>query len=453
MPNVDDDLAYLAQLPTDERIRALQRIIPRTKVQAVLVQTGHAKRRYKILPAWFVVWLIIGVGLFATDSFTQIYKHLQRFRRRGTPSRSALGEARNGLGVAVLRYLARAVVRLLGTPETPGAFYHGLRLMALDGFVVDVPDSADNARIFGKPKSGRAEGAYPQARILSLCEAGTHVLYRHLIKPIHVGEVTMAYYLLRWLEKGMLLLWDRNFLGYKTLQQVKQCEAQLLARVKSNFVFEPIEILPDGSFLAKMYPSSYDRKKDQNGILVRIIEYTLNDPGRPTKEKVHRLLTTLLEATAHPAKELIVLYHQRWEHELTIDELKTHQLARAELRSKTPAGVIQEIEGLLLAHYVVRTLMFEAAQRAGVAPVQLSFTATLKILRCRLPEVAKNGAGLRRWWEDLIAEIGEAILEPRRNRINPRVIKRKMSKWHKKRPHHYNSPQPTMPFRESIHIE
>jgi hypothetical protein len=179
----------------------------------------------------------------------------------------------------------------------------------------------------------------------------------------------------------------------------------------------------------------------------------LNDPGRPTKEKVHRLLTTLLDATAHPAKELIVLYHQRWEHELTIDELKTHQLARAELRSKTPAGVIQEIEGLLLAHYVVRTLMFEAAQRAGVAPVQLSFTATLKILRCRLPEVSKNGTGLRRWWEDLIAEIGEAILEPRRNRINPRVIKRKMSKWHKKRPHHYNSPQPTMPFRESIHIE
>jgi len=453
MTNLQGDFKYLAQLPSDERVRALERIIPRQTVQEVLQQTGHAKRRYKILPAWFVVWLVIGLGLFANDSHTQIYKHLQRFRRRGTPSRSALGEARNGLGVAVLRHLASRVVRLLATPQTPEAFYKGMRLMALDGFVVDLPDTPDNARIFGKPKSGRAEGAYPQARILSLCEAGTHVLYRHLVKPIRVGEVTMADYLLRWLEEGMLVLWDRGFLSYKMLRRVQLRKAHLLARVKSNFVFEPIEVLPDGSYLAKMYPSSYHRKKDQDGTVVRIIEYTLNDPGRPTKEKKHRLLTTLLDATAHPAKEVSVLYHQRWEHELTIDELKTHQLARPELRSKTPARVIQEIEGLMLAHYVVRTLMFEAAQRAGVAPVQLSFTATLKILRCRLPEVPKSGAGQRRWWEDLLAEVGEAVLEPRRDRINPRVIKRKMSKWHKKRPHHYKTPQPSMPFRESIHIE
>lgn len=453
MSNLQGDFQYLAELPSDERVRALERIIPRRTVQEVLQQTGHAKRRYKILPAWFVVWLVIGLGLFARDSHTQVYKHLQRFRRRGTPSRSALGEARNGLGVAVLRHLFRRVVRLLATPQTPGAFYKGKRLMALDGFVVDLPDTPDNARIFGKPKSGRAEGAFPQARVLSLCEAGTHVLYRHLVKPISVGEATMADYLLRWLEQDMLVLWDRGFLSYKTLQRVQQRNAHLLARVKKTFVFEPLEVLPDGSYLSKMYPSPYHRKKDQGGIVVRIIEYTLNDPGRPSKEKVHRLLTTLLDATAYPAKELIVLYHQRWEHELTIDELKTHQLARPELRSKTPAGVLQEIEGLLLAHYVVRTLMFEAAQREGVAPVQLSFTATLKILRGRLPEVPTSKAGQRRWWEDLLAEIGEALLEPRRDRINPRVIKRKMSKWAKKRPHHYKPPQPTMPFRESIQIK
>jgi Insertion element 4 transposase N-terminal/Transposase DDE domain len=451
--HLQGDFHDLAQLPSDERVRALERIIPRRTVQAVLRQTGHAARRYLILPAWFVVWLVIGLGLFANDSHTQVYKHLQRFRRRSTPSRSALGEARNGLGVAVLRHLASRVVQLLATPQTPGAFYQGLRLMALDGFVVDVPDTPDNTRIFGKPQSGRAEGAFPQARILSLCEVGTHVLYRHLVKPLHVGEITMAAYLLRWLDQGMLLLWDRGFLSYQNLQRVQQRHAQLLARVKSNFVFEPTEVLGDGSFLAKMYPSGYHRQKDRDGIVVRIIEYTLNDPGRPTKEHVHRLLTTLLDAEAHPADALVVLYHQRWEHELTIDELKTHQLARPELRSKTPAGVIQEIEGLLLAHYVVRTLMFEAAQAAGVAPVQLSFTATLKILRCRLPEAPKSGPGRRRWWTDLLAEVGEAVLEPRRDRFNPRVIKRKMSKWPKKRPHHRKPPRPSMPFRESIRIE
>jgi hypothetical protein len=178
----------------------------------------------------------------------------------------------------------------------------------------------------------------------------------------------------------------------------------------------------------------------------------LTDPKRPQKQTQHRLLTTLLDATAHPAKGLIVLYHERWEHEGTIDELKTHQMARPQLRSKTPAGVIQEIEGLLLAHYVVRTLMFEAALRVGVPPVRMSFTATLKILRCRLPEVPKSKAGQRRWWQDLLAEIGEAVLPPRRDRINPRVKKRKMSKWPKKRPHHRKPEQPSMPFHQSILI-
>jgi hypothetical protein len=452
MTDLTGDLKQLVNYSNDERIRALERIIPRKTVQEVLRKTGHSRRRYPLLPAWFMVWFVIGLGLFATDCYTQVFKYFRRFRRGRSPSRAALGAARTGLGVAPLRHLAGHVVHLLATPQTPGTFYQGMRLMGLDGFVVDLPDTPDNVRVFGRPKSGRAEGAFPQARILSLCELGTHVLYKHLVKPIHTGEVTMADYLLRWLDEDMLLLWDRNFLSYKNLKQVKQRNANLLARIKSNLIFEPTEELPDGSYLAKMYPSPWDRKKDRNGIVVRIIEYTLTDPKRPQKQTQHRLLTTLLDATVHPAKKLIVLYHERWEHEGTIDELKTHQMERPELRSQTPAGVIQEIEGLLLAHYVVRTLMFEAAQREGVPPRQMSFTATLKILRCRLPEVPKSKAGQRRWWEDLLTEVGEAVLEPRRDRVNPRVIKRKMSKWLKKRPHHRKPEQPSMPFEQSILI-
>lgn len=453
MTDLKGDLSQLVNYSNDERVRTLERIIPRQTVQEVLHKTGHSRRLYKLLPAWFVVWFVIGLGLFATDCYTQVFKHFRRFRRGRSPSRAALAAARTGLGIAPLRHLAARVVRLLGTPQTPGVFYKGMRLMGIDGFVVDLPDTPDNARIFGRPKSGRAEGAFPQARILSLCELGTHVLYKHLVKPIRRGEVTMADYLLGFLEEDMLLLWDRNFLSYKNLKRVLDCNAHLLARVKSNYVFEPIEVLPDGSYLAKMYPSPYDRQKDKNGIKVRIIEYALTDPKRPQKETKHRLLTTLLDAKTHPAKELIVLYHERWEHEGTIDELKTHQLARPELRSKTPAGVVQEIEGLMLAHYLVRTLMFEAAQREGVPPRQMSFTATLKILRCRLSEAPKSEAGRRRWWKDLLAEIGETILEPRRDRVNPRVIKRKMSKWPKKRTHHRKPQQPSMPFADSILIE
>jgi hypothetical protein len=447
--------APLQQLPSDERIRALERIIPPDVVQQVLEQTGHARRNCPRLPHWFMAYFVIALSLFRKDSSRQVFKNLQRFQPGGTPQRNTLTQARKGLGVAPLRRLVNQVVRLLATPQTPGAFYRGMRLMATDGFVLDLPDSPDNARIFGKPQSGRAEGAFPQARVLALCETGTHAFYRWMVKPISTGEVRMAPYVLRWLEEDMLLLWDRNFLSYKNLQQVRRRQAHLLARIKSNLIFEPIEALCDGSYLAKMYPSPKHRAADQEGILVRLIEYTLDDPGRPHEGKPHRLLTTLLDADLDPAKELIVLYHQRWEEELAIDEVKTHQEEGGLLRSQTPAGVVQEIDGLLLGHYAVRSLMSQAAAPGGLDPRRLSFVGTLKVLRCRLPEVPKDPtdqAGRQRWWQDLLAEVAEEVLPPRRSRINPRVIKRKMSKWPKKRPHHRQTPQPTKPFRESIVI-
>ena len=142
--------------------------------------------------------------------------------------------------------------------------------------------------------------------------------------------------------------------------------------------------------------------------------------------------------------------HYGWFIELAFDEVKTHQRERPVLRSETPAGVVQEIAGLLLAHYVVRVLMTEAARRANVSPRRLSFTGTLKVLRCRLPECPKSCRGLRRWYEDLLVEIAEEVLPERRNRINPRVIKRKMSNWRKKRPEHRHYPQPTKKFRQSV---
>jgi hypothetical protein len=449
------DVSFLAGLPTDERVRALERIIPPQLVQEVLEQTGHAHRHYTVLPAWFVTWFVIALGLFSRDSYRHVFKHLQRFRPGGTPGRNTLVEARRGLGVAPLRLLAQKVVRLLATPDTPGAFYKGMRLMALDGFVLDVPDTPTNDRAFGRPCTGRAPGAFPQVRVLALCEAGTHVLYRWLLKPYRRNEVSMAPYVLRWLQEGMLLLWDRAFLSYKNVQQVLAQRAQLLARAKCNLVFEPTEVLPDGSYLAKMYPSAKHRKRDQGGIVVRVLEYALDDPGRPSKEKRHRLVTTLLDAAEYPAEELIVLYHQRWEQELAIDELKTHQRERPVLRSQTPAGVVQEVEGLLLAHYVVRALMFEAAEWQGLDPRRLSFVGALKVLRCRLPEAPRDPAdeaGRQRWWEELLWEVGEEQLPPRRNRVNPRVIKRKMSNWPKKRAQHRRPPQPTKPFRDSIVI-
>jgi len=435
---------------TAERVRALKQIVSQ-KAIAKALRASCCKHRYcRRLPRWFVVWFVIALALFCRDSYRQVFRWLQRFRSQGTPGRSTLCEARQSVGVAPLRYLADEVIQLQAQPDTPNAFYAEMRLMAMDGFVVDVADTPENERAFARPGSGRSPGAFPQVRVLSLCEAGTHVLWRSSIKPCCRGEVPMARYLVRFLEENMLLLWDRGFLSHALVREVQRRGAHLLARVKKNLIFKPLRRLRDGSYLAKLYPSPRHRDRDKDGIMVRIIEYTFDDPGRPGSGEKHRLLTTLLDAGRHPAKRLIVLYHERWEEELTFDELKTHQRERDVLRSETPAGVVQEIYALLLGHFVIRKLMCEAAVIADCAPRELSFLNTLKILRCRLPEVPRSPRGLERWYNALLAEIAAERLEPRRNRVNPRVIKRKMSNWGKKRPKHCNFPQPTQNFRQSI---
>ena len=452
MLGIHKEVARVAQeQPTAERLKALKRIIPCATIKSILKQTGQTRSCAR-LPKAVMVWFVVGMGLYATDCYRQIFRWLHRYRPNFVPPRSSLCEARQRLGVAPLFWLVNRVVRLLAVATTGDAFYCGLRLMALDGFVVDLFDSAANARVFGRPKGGRTAGAFPQARVLALCEVGTHVLWKYLIKPIRCAEIIMAKRVLRYLDPTMLLLWDRGFLSYDNVRDVLAYQSNLLARIKKNLVFSKIEIFADGSYLAKLYPRTHDRTKDRNGIVVRVIEYTIDDPSRAKTKEVHRLLTTLLDARAHPAKDLIELYHQRWEEELAIDELKTHQQERPVMRSQTPAGVVQEIHGMLLGHFVVRTLMFEAAALKDVPPRRVSFTGALKILRCRLADCPSHAAGQRRWYENLIQEIGEELLPPRRDRINPRVIKRKMSKWAKKRAHHYHNEQPSKTFREVLKI-
>jgi hypothetical protein len=319
----DGDLAV--RWSTAERLQALKQIVSRRAIAKAL-RPSKSKHRYcRRLPRWFMVWFVIALGLFGRDSYRQIFRWLHRFRPKIIPGRSTLCEARKSVGIAPLRRLANDVIQLQGQPDMPYAFYRGMRLMAVDGFVLDVADTPENDRVFSRPGSGRSPGAFPQVRVLSLCEAGTHVLWRSLIKPCSCGEVPMARPLLRFLEENMLLLWDRGFLSYNLVQEVRQQGAHLLARVKKNLIFRPLRRLSDGSYLAKLYPSPRYRERDQKGILVRIIEYTFEDPGRPGSGEKHRLLTTLLGSARHPAKRLIVVYHERWEEEITIDELKTHQ--------------------------------------------------------------------------------------------------------------------------------
>lgn len=434
------------------RLAGLKRIVPLKIVKMVLRQSHRRRRRCGRLSATLVLWFVLALGLFCRDCYRQVFRCLGPFYKGGVPGRSTLCEARKSLGVRPLVLLVQQVVALLASSTTQGAFYRGMRLMALDGFVVDVPDLPENQQVFGRSPGSRGAAAFPQVRLLALCEVGTHVIWRWLIKPISWSEQSMCPPVLRHLQAGMLLLWDRNFLNWDRFQQVISSGAQLLARVQNQQIFKPLQRLSDGSYLARLYKNGQRHIRSDPSTMVRIIEYTFTDPHRPGAGQKHRLLTTLLDPALDPARRLVALYHERWEEELTIDELKNHQLERPVLRSQTPAGVIQELYALLLDHYIVRVLMLEAAALSQLPPRQLSFTGAIKILRCRIAEYPSKPRDQNRWWRNLLNEIAQETLPPRRNRINPRVIKRKMSRWKKKRPPHYHHPQPTMPFARSVKV-
>jgi hypothetical protein len=452
------EAAELARWPESERTAALKRILPRSAVEGALAACGRDRFACTRMPGWLVVWMVIGLGLFACDCYRQIYRWLRPWDERcGTPPRSTLCMARQRIGAGPLVRLARAVVRplaVIGRPWARQSFYRGMRLVALDGFVLNLPDTPQNAKTFGRP-GGPSAGAFPQARVLGLCEAGTHVMFDWLLKPISWGEPSMCPPLLKRLPAGCLVLWDRGFRRYELVEAVLGRRSHLLARARTDMHLRVLQRLGDGSYRAKLYRSRDDKKADRDGIPVRVIDYALDDPARrPAGKWVerHRLITTLLDHKKHPAQTLVELYHVRWEEELTIDETKTHQLERPTLRSQTPGGVVQEVWGLMLAHFLVRNLMCQAAAEAGVPPVRLSFTATLKILRCRLAQCPAPGPQRSAWWKQLVQEVAQETIEPRRDRINPRVVRVQRSRWPRKRKRHYDYPQPTKRFRDSIVI-
>jgi Insertion element 4 transposase N-terminal/Transposase DDE domain len=430
-------------------VRGLSQLIPEARLAAILTRTGRASERRRCLPADSVIWLVIAMALFAADSIPKVFRRLHPSRDRPEPTDSAFSQARRRLGVAPLRQLFLETARPMATHQTVGASYRGWRLMGLDGTTLDLPDTPENARTFGRPTTGRAEGAFPQVRLLALCELGTRAVCGLAIKPIRHGEPSMVGQLLDHLGPGMLLIWDRGFFSYELIRSVCRRGAHLLARVKSNSVLRPIRRLPDGSYLAKVYPSDSDRRRDMRGISVRVIEYTHDDPNRPGAGERHRLITDLTNPEDLPARDAPIVYHERWEQELAFDEIKTHLSGRAvPIRSKAPAGVVQEIYGLMLAHYVVRRAMHDAAVVASQDPDRLSFTDSLKVLQCQLPE--SPGVATETWYQRLLREVRLQRLRPRRDRWYARVIKRKMSNWMKKRPEHRRPPQPTKPFREAV---
>ena len=388
----------VAALPAGSRITdyislgVVARFFPVEKVHAVLQETGRASVRQRDLPAHVVIYYVIALALYMRSSYREVLRCLlEGLQWLLDPSvqvkvagKSGISQARSRLGAEPLKKLYDAVVAPIAEKRTKGTWYKQWKLVSLDGSTLDVADTAENNKAFGRPGASRGSSAYPKIRFVGLLESGTHVLWAARMDKYKTDEITLASRVVPALRKGMLCLADRFFPGYQLWQKATQTGADLLWRVRKNARLEVDKRLPDGSYLSRIYASTAHRRKRRKAMVVRVIEYRLKDVLGA--EIIYRLITTILDPKLAPAKELAALYHERWEIETTLDELKTHlRGAQIVLRSKTPELVQQEFYGLLMAHFAIRGLMHEAALQADEDPDRLSFVHTVHVVQRRMP--------------------------------------------------------------------
>lgn len=370
---------------------------PLQDIQEVLEQSGKTSKRQRDLPAHVMVYYVIAMALYMQSSCREVLRCLlEGVRWLVGPNaqikvtgRGGIANARARIGSEPLKLLYDKVVAPIAVKadgrHTRGAWYRRWHLVSIDGSTLDVADTQENREAFGKPKASRGQSAYPQIRFVSLVENGTRVLFGTQMGGCHASEGELCDGLLPYLKRGMLVLADRNFFSYTRWQQAYATGADLLWRVKKNMNLPCLKRLEDGSYLSKVYSSDKDRRHDHNGVVVRVIEYTM--PNTPNAEPLYRLITTILEPEEAPAEELAALYHDRWEIENTFDEFKTHlRGGQIVLRSKTPDLLKQEFFGFLMAHFAVRSLMHEAALNADEDPDRLSFLHAVHVIRRKMAQ-------------------------------------------------------------------
>jgi hypothetical protein len=390
-----------ALLPDGSRITdyislgVVAKTFPREKVSAILDETGRGSSRQRDLPAHVVVYYVIALALYMQSSYKEVMRCLLEgvgwLLDKAEPPKvvvdSAISQARTRLGWEPMQRLHDEVVKPVAIATTRGAWFKGLRVVSLDGSSLDVPDEQDNAREFGKQTAPRGETAFPQIRFVSLVENGTHVLFGSRMGPYSTSENEIALEVLPFLTPGMLCLADRGFYGFNLWSKALATGADLLWRTRMNAILPREKVLEDGSFLSTIYPTPHDHVRGRGGVTIRVVEYTLE--GMEDAEPLYRLATTLMDPKVAPAMELAALYHERWEIEGALDELKTHlRGSRIVLRSKRPDLVKQEFYGLVMAHFAIRALMHEAALSADVDPDRLSFLHAIRVVRRKLARFA-----------------------------------------------------------------
>ena len=387
----------LAGLPAGSRITdyislgVIAKYFPAEKVHSILKQTERASARQRDLPAHVVVYYVIALALYTRSSYREVLRCLLEgvqwlmdpSIRVKVAGKSGISQARRRLGSAPMKVLYDSVVRPVARLETRGAWYRQWRVVSLDGSTLDVADTGENDNEFGRPGASRGASAYPKIRFVGLLENGTHVLFAARMADYATDELKLAEQVVPALRQGMLCLADRFYPSYKLWQQASSTAAELLWRTRQNARLDVERRFRDGSYLSRIYSSTSDRRNRRKGIVVRVIDYQLQ--GVTDAEPMYRLITTILDPKQAAARELAALYHERWEIETALDELKTHlRGAQIVLRSKTPELVRQEFYGLLMAHFAIRGLMHEAALHADEDPDRISFVHSARVVQRKM---------------------------------------------------------------------
>lgn len=440
-------------------IALLSQVYPKEVIERCVGESSSWKekrRRVRQSTKLSLVWFVIAMALWSRLSQCLVWEKLvtkiadiHPLEPDAQLSDSALSGRRAVLGYAGLQALMRARCIVIAKPDQmPSAFFGRYRLMAIDGTVFNTPDTKANSQAFGRSSNQYGKGAYPQVRCVLLVECGSHAPVGLEINAYDISEVHGAHQLLNQIGPDTLLLVDAGISGGGFFEHVRTQKGHVLGVVQAG-TWENLSKqrrLVDGSVLAWVNPSRGVKYPMKKGMWVRIISYRLTDERLGEVGTVYRLATTLLNPRIAPADVLLELYHERWEVELVIDEIKTHERAqRKVLRSKTPSGVIQEIYGIFLGHYAVRAMMAQAAVQADVDPDRVSFTRGM----FHLVEMISFSLTLQ---EDATQElvqrlshhITRELLPPRVLRVNRREIKQMYNKYKPKK-RHLPPPKPFEP--------
>ncbi|MEU2794775.1 IS4 family transposase [Streptomyces sp. NPDC007100] len=303
-------------------------VYPPGLVDRVVAACGRVEQRRRLLPARLVMYFVLGLALFSPAPYLEVMRHLvEGLRSQGLlgewriPGKPSLFRARQRLGCEPLRVLFTTMAKPMGTQDTPGVFWRGLRLLAVDDTCWDVADTPANEAAFGRPGNSRGteKSSFPQVRMACLVETGTHLVLDAELAGCRTGEVTLVGRLPRSCGPGQLVLADRKFLGVPLWRAFTATGADLLWRVPGNRVLPVDKRLPDGSWLSRIHACTDPGHQDP--LTVRVVAYQLAGTGRAAVD--YRLVTSLLDARRHPARRLAALYRERWEAEEVFAELKT----------------------------------------------------------------------------------------------------------------------------------